>query len=924
MDLSFALDQEAKQANKRVDILQDWPSTPEKMADESQWAALRQMLTRKLSIIQGPPGTGKTHVSVLGLRVLLESKASLGKPIVVAAQTNHALDQLLRHISCFDENYFRLGGRSTSAEVKKRTLYEVRKKENVPPPRGSIFGRAKRIQENLAKEMIETLAPLTKLDKACPIGPDVLRKFGIITENQENSLAARSAQWVSSACAGSQDPMSIWLGGQLMPFEINYDQGDFGSDEGDEDEDFEELKELEAERTLDDDEDLDRLRGPYHMIADSYICKTSTSSRTHAQNLLAKHQDLWDIPQHFRGAVYQLFQHGIKAAILRKFREQARQYADIARQIQVGRWERDAVLLQQAHIIGMTTTGFSKYRPLVASLKPKIVLVEEAAEVIEGPVAAVCVESLEHLILVGDHQQLQGHCNIQELETDFHLNVSMFERLVQNGIPFETLTRQRRMDPEIRRVLAPIYSKLDDHPSVIDRPTVPGMGDVRSFFFDHEWSEDSDSANSKYNDQEAEFVVGFFCYLVQAGLVPAHRITVLTFYNGQKRRIKKLLNQKDFLAGEHTSVNTVDSYQGEENAVILLSLVRSNEQGTIGFLDISNRVCVALSRARLGFYVFGNSAQLRINSLWAQVMEIMASSPNRVGTSFPVHCLKHSRPSEVRYPSEWNGLYGCNHRCEDVLSCGHQCPLTCHAFSHDMVICKGKCRRYLICGHPCRAACADECCCETGCEDFFRLSARTGHSTIMASHAPSPGAAASKPMEIRGNNNKVNKSCMVSGTAHDSVRSLAPRNHISNGVTAGPFHESDMSSNKSGSKTAQRHLRSDDDWNSNTSSKQSGNVPPDNAMQNEVPPSTRHDKSDLLIFQGNDMRDENSPSKVTQEHRTTLKSGRVRFEQEYWLAGKHTAPPIDHLHAGTNELNQAHDLPGVPSGTQTAILIDID
>jgi superfamily I DNA and/or RNA helicase len=54
----------------------------------------------------------------------------------------------------------------------------------------------------------------------------------------------------------------------------------------------------------------------------------------------------------------------------------------------------------------------------------------------------------------------------------------------------------------------------------------------------------------------------------------------------------------------------VDNYQGEENDIILLSLVRSNDDGTIGFLREDNRVCVAMSRAKKGLYVIGNFTML--------------------------------------------------------------------------------------------------------------------------------------------------------------------------------------------------------------------------------------------------------------------------------------------------------------------------
>lgn len=56
---------------------------------------------------------------------------------------------------------------------------------------------------------------------------------------------------------------------------------------------------------------------------------------------------------------------------------------------------------------------------------------------------------------------------------------------------------------------------------------------------------------------------------------------------------------------------TVDNFQGEENDIILLSLVRNNQEKDIGFLEVSNRVCVALSRARLGMFLFGNAKCLR-------------------------------------------------------------------------------------------------------------------------------------------------------------------------------------------------------------------------------------------------------------------------------------------------------------------------
>jgi helicase required for RNAi-mediated heterochromatin assembly 1 len=114
-------------------------------------------------------------------------------------------------------------------------------------------------------------------------------------------------------------------------------------------------------------------------------------------------------------------------------------------------------------------------------------------------------------------------------------------------------------------------------------------------FFSRDWSESFDDMSSKYNEKKAEMVVEFFIYLVLNN-VPVDHITVLTFYNGQEKKILKLMRNHTHLQGHYVKVVTVNSYQGEENEVVILSLVRNGRQGT-GFLSIGDRICVALSRA---------------------------------------------------------------------------------------------------------------------------------------------------------------------------------------------------------------------------------------------------------------------------------------------------------------------------------------
>jgi superfamily I DNA and/or RNA helicase len=83
-------------------------------------------------------------------------------------------------------------------------------------------------------------------------------------------------------------------------------------------------------------------------------------------------------------------------------------------------------------------------------------------------------------------------------------------------------------------------------------------------------------------------------------------------------------------------VTVVNNYQGEENKIILLSLVRSNSEGRIGFLATENRVCVALSRARDGFFIVGNMDVLAANNpMWIAVKKTFENQ-EAIGPAIPV------------------------------------------------------------------------------------------------------------------------------------------------------------------------------------------------------------------------------------------------------------------------------------------------
>ncbi|RUP52306.1 LOW QUALITY PROTEIN: AAA domain-containing protein [Jimgerdemannia flammicorona] len=102
---------------------------------------------------------------------------------------------------------------------------------------------------------------------------------------------------------------------------------------------------------------------------------------------------------------------------------------------------------------------------------------------------------------------------------------------------------------------------------------------------------------------EAEYIVAVYQYMRLIGY-PAEKITILTTYNGQKALIRDVLNRRcawNPFFGRPAKVTTVDKYQGQQNDYILLSLVRTK---SVGHIRDVRRLIVAMSRARLGLYVF--------------------------------------------------------------------------------------------------------------------------------------------------------------------------------------------------------------------------------------------------------------------------------------------------------------------------------
>jgi hypothetical protein len=421
--------------------------------------------------------------------------------------------------------------------------------------------------------------------------------------------------------------------------------------------------------------------------------------------------------------------------------------------------------LRTSNVIGLTTSGLARNLGMLRKLNSRVLVCEEAGEVLEAHLLTTFLPSIQHAILIGDHQQLRPQIQNNDLSSanqrgkQYSLDISLFERLVEpssgvQSLPYSTLETQRRMHPSISRLIREtLYPALQDADTVESYPEVIGMKH-RLFWLDHMEPEAPRQheldTTSHWNPFEVEMTAALVSHLVNQGSYQPDEIAVLTPYLGQLQHLRAALSKvvaivlgerdledldtagidisdadKPTMAGPEAvnkttllralRIATIDNFQGEEAKVIVISLVRSNPQNKCGFLNASNRINVTLSRAQHGMYIIGNShtASFRVQ-MWADVVAMLTADGN-IGTSLELQCPRHPEtPISVTVADDFSKVSpegGCNLKCVDRLHCGHACLAKCHAkVLHNAVRCLEPCPRPLKgCDHTCPGYCGDAC-----------------------------------------------------------------------------------------------------------------------------------------------------------------------------------------------------------------------
>ena len=277
-----------------------------------------------------------------------------------------------------------------------------------------------------------------------------------------------------------------------------------------------------------------------------------------------------------------------------------------------------------------------------------VLIIDEACQCIEPSSLIPLCHGVKKIILVGDHKQLPATVFYPKSKNILY-NRSLFERLINNNIPRSILTIQYRMQANIRSFISSLFyeNKLidsDDNNFIneINNNNFYKIIDINKnfYFFDINFSEENFDEKNKsyYNIQEIDFTLELIKKINNSFIScrynnSLYKYAVITPYQAQVKKYKEKRYKYDELYNIDIAINTVDSFQGQERDIVFFSTVRANnknklslkknngEGDSIGFLNDYRRMNVALSRAKLGCFIIGNSQKLKIDHYWEKLIE---------------------------------------------------------------------------------------------------------------------------------------------------------------------------------------------------------------------------------------------------------------------------------------------------------------
>lgn len=280
---------------------------------------------------------------------------------------------------------------------------------------------------------------------------------------------------------------------------------------------------------------------------------------------------------------------------------------------------RERVVIECADIIVTTLTSAAHAK--MKGLKGQIALciVDEAGQAIEPESLIPLTLDVTRITLVGDTQQLPGFICSQRAKS-LGFSKSLFARLFsfteqwEDASSVTTLNTQYRMHPDIFSYPNRTFYRGQ----IMDAPTIRDDLGIPHYSLISICSSDKKQDNLETNQMEAWGVSRLAVAIQKLTKAEDMTLAIITPYNAQKNLIKRILLKLQGPDAKAINVNTVDSFQGQERDVILVSLARSSGAG---FLTDTGRVNVMLTRARHSLLVCLNVKALATNSQWKTLID---------------------------------------------------------------------------------------------------------------------------------------------------------------------------------------------------------------------------------------------------------------------------------------------------------------
>lgn len=302
----------------------------------------------------------------------------------------------------------------------------------------------------------------------------------------------------------------------------------------------------------------------------------------------------------------------------------------------------NACLFDEARVVASTLVGSAN--KILVGQKFSTLFIDEAAQALE-PACWIAIRRASRVVLAGDHQQLPPTIKCYEA-MKAGLGKTLMERVVENHPNAVTpLKVQYRMNDAIMKFSSDMFygGQLTSAPEVQNRGILDldipiqwidtSQFDAADLSSMNENEEAVDyheqfvgESHGRINKPEAELCIKTLIdYINKIGkqrfIDERLDVGIISPYRVQAQYLRSLIKKNEFLRPFRNvvTVNTVDGFQGQERDIIMISMVRSNEHGQIGFLNDLRRMNVAMTRAKMKLVIIGNADTLTKHSFYKKL-----------------------------------------------------------------------------------------------------------------------------------------------------------------------------------------------------------------------------------------------------------------------------------------------------------------